>query len=151
MAKQTEHATPFSAAELSKLERDYPKGLTTFQIIGLFAKRNIKLTEAMLRKYVQLGLLPQSRRVSRDGTNKHRGTQGLYPAYIVRLILQILELSSSGLTLEEITPTMRNAVALAALDASMAALLTDLPDDFRAQWRELRARLEPTNPLPAGS
>jgi hypothetical protein len=60
----------------------------------------VKFGEATLRKWVQLGLLPRSVRVGRKG--KHSGSQGMYPASIVRQILQIKELLGGGLTIEQV-------------------------------------------------
>jgi GTP1/Obg family GTP-binding protein len=65
-----------------------------------FAARGEKLTEATFRKYVQLGLLPRSVRVARKG--KRRGSQGLYPAGVVRQIDEIRRLMGQGYTMEEI-------------------------------------------------
>ena len=64
--------------ELAEIERSRPQGLTSRQIVDLFETRGIRFSEATLRKYVQLGLLPRSVRVGRKG--KHRGSCGLYPA-----------------------------------------------------------------------
>src|SRR6184192_3877256 len=68
--------------ELDEIERSWPQGLTSRQIIDLFETRGIRFSEATLRKYVQLGLLPRSVRVGRKG--KHRGSCGVYPAHVIR-------------------------------------------------------------------
>jgi hypothetical protein len=49
---------------------------------------------------VQLGLLPRSVRVGRKG--KHRGSQGLYPAKVVRQIENIRRLLAQGYTIQEL-------------------------------------------------
>lgn len=90
----------WSDPELLQLTQQYPEGITTQQIVDLFASRGQRLTEATFRKYVQLGLLPRSVRTGRKG--KHRGSQGLYPASIVRQIDLIRRLMAQGLTIEEI-------------------------------------------------
>lgn len=77
----------FSDDELAKLEREHPEGLSSEEILACFARKGVKFSEATLRKYVQLGLLPRSRRVGLKG--KHRGSQGLYPATVVRRIQRI--------------------------------------------------------------
>jgi len=77
----------FSDDELAKLEREHPQGLSSEEILACFARKGAKFSEATLRKYVQLGLLPRSRRVGLKG--KHRGSQGLYPATVVRRIQRI--------------------------------------------------------------
>ena len=66
----------------------------------LFAARGERLSEATFRKYVQLGLLPRSVRVGRKG--KHQGSQGLYPATVVRQLDLIRRLMAEGLTIGEI-------------------------------------------------
>src|SRR5207244_8115785 len=60
------------------LELEYPQGISAAQIVDFFVPRGVKLAQATFRKYVQLGLLPRSRRVGEKG--KHRGSRGLYPA-----------------------------------------------------------------------
>ena len=88
------------SAEFDRLEEAYPQGLSAGQIVEFFAPRGVKLAQATFRKYVQLGLLPRSRRVGEKG--KHRGSHGLYPASAVRRIQLIKSLMDEGLTLEEI-------------------------------------------------
>lgn len=73
--------------ELASIEREHPQGLSSEEIVGAFTRRGVKFTEATLRKYVQLGLLPRSRRVGLKG--KHRGSQGMYPATVVRRIQRL--------------------------------------------------------------
>src|SRR5688572_14330462 len=72
---------------LSNIEKESAAGLTSAEILDLFARHAIPLSEATLRKYVQLGLLPRSIRVGRKG--KHQGSQGVYPVNVVRQILTI--------------------------------------------------------------
>ena len=52
---------------LDRIEREHAPGLTSVEILDLFATSGVHLTEATLRKYVQLGLLPRSVRVGREG------------------------------------------------------------------------------------
>ena len=73
------------AAELQAVEAQAPEGISSSEVIGLFQARGIKLSEATFRKYVQLGLLPTSKRVGRKG--KHRGSRGVYPVSVVRSVL----------------------------------------------------------------
>jgi hypothetical protein len=80
-------STTFSDDELARIERDHPQGLSSDEIVGFFTRRGLKFTEATLRKYVQLGLLPRSRRVALKG--KQRGSHGLYPAAVVRRIQRL--------------------------------------------------------------
>lgn len=86
--------------ELGEIERQAPGGLTSRQIVDVFTSRGLRFSEATLRKYVQLGLLPRSVRVGRKG--KHRGSCGIYPANIVRRVNQVRAMMAADLTIEEI-------------------------------------------------
>src|SRR5712692_5123740 len=86
--------------EFDALEQQNPQGISAMQIVDFFAPRGVKLAQATFRKYVQLGLLPRSRRVGEKG--KHRGSRGLYPAAAVRRISLIKSLMDEGMTLEDI-------------------------------------------------
>lgn len=85
---------------LKRIEAEHPEGLTSRQILDFFQIRQISLSEATLRKYVQLGLLPRSVRIGQKG--KHRGSKGLYPARVVRQIVEIKRLMTRDLTIEQI-------------------------------------------------
>jgi DNA-binding transcriptional MerR regulator len=89
----------FTDDELTRIEREHAEGITSEQIVDLFNRKNLRFTEATLRKYVQLGLLPRSRRVAIAGTQ--RGSQGLYPVSVVRRI-QHLKSLLAHYTIEEI-------------------------------------------------
>jgi DNA-binding transcriptional MerR regulator len=86
--------------ELAEIERAWPNGLTSRQIVDVFETRGIRFSEATLRKYVQLGLLPRSVRVGRKG--KHRGSCGLYPAHVVRRVNVVKGMMAADRTIEEI-------------------------------------------------
>lgn len=86
--------------ELEEIERAWPNGLTSRQIVDVFESRGIRFSEATLRKYVQLGLLPRSVRVGRKG--KHRGSCGLYPANVIRRVNLVKGMMAENLTIEEI-------------------------------------------------
>jgi DNA-binding transcriptional MerR regulator len=90
----------FSVEELNELEQLHPQGISSVEVISLFQARGIKLSEATFRKYVQLGLLPTSRRVGRKG--KHLGSKGVYPISVMRRINLIKRMMIEGLTLEDI-------------------------------------------------
>lgn len=92
--------SPFGEAELAGIEAGYPEGLSTQEVVELFSARGERLTEATFRKYVQLGLLPRSVRVGRKG--KHRGSQGRYPATVVRQIDAVRTLMAQGFTIQDI-------------------------------------------------
>jgi hypothetical protein len=86
--------------EIEEIERTWPNGLTSRQIVDVFETRGIRFSEATLRKYVQLGLLPRSVRVGRKG--KHRGSCGLYPAHVVRRVNVVKGMMAADRTIEEI-------------------------------------------------
>ena len=130
---------PWSEDDLAKLEADHAEGLSTQQIVALFADRGARLSEATFRKYVQLGLLPRSVRVGRKG--KNRGSRGLYPATVVRQVDTVRRLMARGFTIPEIRGefvslrtdiddlVQRLGRVLGALDRSQAR--TDgVPDEF---------------------
>ena len=86
--------------EIDEIERSSPDGLTSRQIVDVFETRGIRFSEATLRKYVQLGLLPRSVRVGRKG--KHRGSCGLYPSHVVRRVNVVKGMMAEDRTIEEI-------------------------------------------------
>jgi len=88
------------AETLSQLEKAHVAGLSSAEILDLFARHDVPLSEATLRKYVQLGLLPRSVRVGRKG--KHQGSQGIYPVSVVRQILRIKQMMAESFTIEQI-------------------------------------------------
>jgi hypothetical protein len=85
---------------LSRLEKSHAQGLTSAEILAVFAQHELLLSEASLRKYVQLGLLPRSVRIGRKG--KHQGSQGIYPVTVVRQILRIKSMMAQNYTIEQI-------------------------------------------------
>lgn len=87
-------------AELCRIEKERPSGITSAEILSLLENHGVKFSEATLRKYVQLGLLPRSVRVGQKG--KHQGSKGMYPATVVRQILRIKEMLADDLTIEQI-------------------------------------------------
>ena len=122
----------FSTEEVRRLESAHPEGLPAGAIVELLKQRGVELAEATFRKYVQLGLLPRSKRVGRKG--KHRGSHGLYPAGAVGRIAEIRQLMDSGLTLEEI---QRSAVAytmeIEALQRSTESIVARLEEALAAR------------------
>lgn len=87
-------------AALSQIEKSHARGLTSAEILDVFARHDVPLSEATLRKYVQLGLLPRSVRVGRKG--KHQGSQGVYPVGVVRQIVRIKQMMAESYTIEQI-------------------------------------------------
>ena len=86
--------------ELVAIEGRFPQGMSSREIVDLFASRGVRFSEATLRKYVQLGLLPRSVRVGRKG--KHCGSRGLYPAGVVRRVNQVKSMMERNLNIEDI-------------------------------------------------
>ena len=90
----------FSEEELLAIEASNSDGMSSGEIVELFASRGAKLSEATFRKYVQLGLLPRSRRVGSKG--KHKGSKGIYPVGVVRQINEIKQMMAQDYTIEDI-------------------------------------------------
>ncbi len=90
----------FREDELSAIESQYPDGLCSGEIINILTARGFRFSEATLRKYVQLGLLPRSRRVGSKG--KHKGSKGLYPVGTIRRINEIKSMMTLDCTIEQI-------------------------------------------------
>ncbi|GAC1590884.1 MAG: hypothetical protein NVS3B20_17220 [Polyangiales bacterium] len=95
------HASdPLTDETITRIEAMHPAGLTSQGILDALDGTEFKISEATLRKWVQLGLLPRSVRVGRKG--KHQGSQGMYPAAIVRQVKRIKEMMALDFTIEEI-------------------------------------------------
>lgn len=86
--------------ELQRIEEERANGITSTEVVRLFETRGARLSASTFRKYVQLGLLPRSRRVGRKG--KHTGSTGLYPVSVVRRISVIKRMMAEGYTVEDI-------------------------------------------------
>ena len=126
-------------ATLILIEREHAGGLTSVEILDMFARHGIPLSEATLRKYVQLGLLPRSVRVGKKG--KHQGSQGIYPVGVVRQILRIKEMMAASLTIEQIQREvlfMRGE--LQQLEQTLSSLFKKLDSLLKERRREPAAR-----------
>lgn len=84
--------------EFDALEAQFEDGVTAAQVVSVFANKGDKFSEATFRKYVQLGMLPRSRRVGVRG----RGSRGLYPVSTIRQLAHIRRLLSQGFSIDEI-------------------------------------------------
>ncbi len=73
--------------DIETIERRFPEGVTSAQVIAFFQDRGVRLSEATFRRYVQLDLLPRCRRVGRLG--RHRGSEGIYPIGVVRRLNEV--------------------------------------------------------------
>jgi hypothetical protein len=128
---EKEEAELLPDAELTHLERQSPEGLSVAQIVEVFRGRGLKLSEATFRKYVQLGLLPRSRRVGRKG--KHQGSMGLYPASSVRRINEIKRMMAESYTIEEIQRAfLRFTGDIEAVERGLNELFTGFSRELRA-------------------
>jgi DNA-binding transcriptional MerR regulator len=128
-----------SDAELDELEASYPDGITAVQVVELFTSRDVRFSEASFRKYVQLGLLPRSRRVGRKG--KHRGSMGVYPAKTVRRINEIKRLMADGYTIEEIQAQfLRFTDTLETLEEGFSELFSRLEEEVAEPRFDNQAR-----------
>jgi DNA-binding transcriptional MerR regulator len=128
-----------SDRELKVIERDYPDGVTSVQIVELFTQRGIRFSEATFRKYVQQGLLPRSRRVGRKG--KHQGSLGMYPSSAVRRINAIKRLMADNFTIEDIQREfLRYRDEIETLERTFGAVLTGFEQDLGAPRFDAQAR-----------
>jgi phage gp16-like protein len=86
---------------LAKFESEHRSGATSIEIMAVLAQVGVKVSEATLRKYIQQGLLPRSRRVGTKG--RHQGSWGIYPAWTARQIVEIKKLLAEGRSMQEIS------------------------------------------------
>jgi len=121
-----------SSRALHQIERAHPDGLSSRQILEVFERHGERLSEATLRKYVQLGLLPRSRRVGQKG--KHRGSRGIYPVEVVRRVDEIRRAMDDGHTLESLSR------AAHATRAKLSLVRVALEEALEAADVDLRGR-----------
>lgn len=144
LSRQGTAASTLSEDVLDRVEKEHPRGITSAEILSLFEQHGLKFSEATLRKYVQLGLLPRSVRVGRKG--KHTGSQGLYPATIVRQISIIKEMMAQSLTIEEIQAEFLFVRGdIEELERRLAKIFKTLRDSVKRQRSEPSVRLLSTD------
>jgi DNA-binding transcriptional MerR regulator len=122
------------ATDIERIERERAGGVTSGEVVRLFESRGARLSASTFRKYVQLGLLPRSRRIGRKG--KHSGSTGLYPVSVVRRIALIKRMMAAGYTVEDIRGSfvpVRNR--LDDVERGLAALVEDLQEKARVHPR----------------
>lgn len=85
---------------LQAAERRHPAGMTSAQVVESLATLGVPFTEASLRKWVQLSLLPKSDRVANPGAQG--GSRGVYPVSILRRVIAVKRLLSEGWSSESI-------------------------------------------------
>ncbi|MGC3997211.1 MAG: MerR family transcriptional regulator [Anaeromyxobacter sp.] len=120
--------------EIARVEREHPAGISSGEVVALFESKGARLSAATFRKYVQMGLLPRSRRVGRKG--KHTGSSGLYPVSVVRRIALIKRMMAEGYTVEDIRGsfvTVRNR--LEDVEKGLQELLGELARKAREHPR----------------
>ena len=93
-------AAALTEAQIREIESANTDGLSSHDLVRVFEDREVSFSEANLRRYVQLGLVPRSRRVGQKG--KHLGSHGVYPVRAVRRINTIKKLMGERYTIEEI-------------------------------------------------
>lgn len=129
LGRSASHEGLIAEPELDEIERSNPEGLSSAQVVEMFRRHGLKLSEATFRKYVQLGLLPRSRRVGRKG--KHQGSMGLYPATVVRRLNAIRRMMGESYTIEEIQRTfLRFTEQLEALERALTSIFTSIDSDL---------------------
>ncbi len=127
--------------ELSTIERTWPGGLTSRQIVDVFQSRGVRFSEATLRKYVQLGLLPRSVRVGQKG--KHQGSRGVYPTNVVRRVNTVKALMAENLTIEEIQKSFANfKEEIEGIEKSVQSLFSDFEREAKGRSFDLRRQKE---------
>jgi DNA-binding transcriptional MerR regulator len=127
--------------EIARLEREHALGISSGEVVRLFEARGARLSAATFRKYVQLGLLPRSRRVGRKG--KHTGSTGLYPVSVVRRIAVIKRMMAEGYTVEDIRGsfvTLRNL--LEDVEKGIGDLVAELARKARVHPRRRHFEVE---------
>lgn len=131
-----------SEDELQEIEQTWPGGLTSRQIVDVFASRGLRFSEATLRKYVQLGLLPRSVRVGQKG--KHQGSKGMYPAIVVRRVNLVKGMLAENLTIEDIkTSFIRFKEEIDGIETSLRDLIGNIEREAKGQapkWTDARRK-----------
>src|SRR5512140_4046617 len=128
-------------AELERVERERAAGISSAEVVRIFESRGARLSESTFRKYVQVGLLPRSRRVGRKG--KHTGSTGLYPVSVVRRIAVIKRMMAEGYTVEDIRGSFVTvANRLEDVEKGLAELVDELARKARTHPRRRRFEVE---------
>jgi len=118
---------------LARFEEGHAGGATLFEMVSFLGRLGIAVSGPTVRKYVQTGLLPRSRRIGAKG--KHQGSHGVYPAWCVRRIVEIKRRLGEGSTIEEIAGGSMPIQA----DCMQAAELLERIEEKVARQRERRA------------
>jgi DNA-binding transcriptional MerR regulator len=120
--------------EIARVERERAGGITSGEVVRLFESKGARLSASTFRKYVQMGLLPRSRRVGRKG--KHTGSTGLYPVSVVRRIAAIKRMMAAGYTVDDIRGSFVTvANRLEDVEKGLAELVEELGRKARVHPR----------------
>lgn len=134
-------AAALTEAQIRTIEAKHTQGLSSQELVAAFQAQGVRFSEANLRRYVQLGLVPRSRRVGQKG--KHLGSRGVYPVRAVRRINTIKRLMSERYTLEEIQAkflTFKDSIE--TLDEALGELVGLFEEKIQAEpASERRERL----------
>ena len=120
-----------SSVEIKRIEQQYAEGIRSAAIVEIFRAKGYRFSAATLRKYVQLGLLPKSKRVGSRG--RHTGSSGLYPVSCVRLVNDIKDALDKGASLDDV----RLGIGL----TSQMLVLKEAVDALVARFEEAMAKL----------
>jgi DNA-binding transcriptional MerR regulator len=133
-----------SAAQLAKLMRQHVDGVSSQALVEIFQSAGERFSEPTLRKYVQMGLVPRSRRVGMKG--QHRGSAGLYPVEAIRLINEIKHGLAAGVGMGHLTRSMTLLRHCQQAEASVREALARLDVASKlangSQRSALRTRLQ---------
>jgi DNA-binding transcriptional MerR regulator len=120
--------------EIERVERERAAGITSGEVVRMFEAKGARLSPSTFRKYVQVGLLPRSRRVGRKG--KHTGSTGLYPVSVVRRIAVIKRMMAEGYTVEDIRGSFVTvANRIEDVEKGLAELVAELGKKARVHPR----------------
>jgi DNA-binding transcriptional MerR regulator len=127
--------------EIERIERDRAGGITSGEVVRIFEAKGARLSASTFRKYVQLGLLPRSRRVGRKG--KHTGSTGLYPVSVVRRVALIKRMMAAGYTVDDIRGSfVAVSNRLEDVEKGLAELVAELSRKARAHPRRRHFEVE---------
>ncbi|MDY0002603.1 MAG: MerR family transcriptional regulator [Polyangia bacterium] len=125
--------------DILALEARFPDGVSSADILRIFQRLGMKLSEGTFRKYVQLGLLSRSKRIGMKG--KHRGSIGLYPTSILRQIVAIKKMMAEGLTIEQLQKSwVRLRPRIEAIETDVSELIDDMAREVQGPHFEVQRR-----------
>ncbi len=134
--------------ELNELEKIFRDGITTLDVVQIFRERQIRVSEATFRKYIQLGLLSRSHRVGVGGKGRHRGSKGLYPFSVVRQINDIKRMMAEGLTIDDIVrASMKFEREIKQINTGLQRLFSEMHQELSGPHFDVSLRPQVENEL----